>query len=397
MREIKDLCLDLSKIDQKEFRISSDPDKGLHLVCPKKNKWEWSADEKWLRSIVVNNEGRVVSCSFPKFGNYGEFPDDTRRLNQALADKGRVLFSHKEDGSLCVRSVVNGEVILRTRGTLFGGDDMDDGTPSFGSRFRKTAEEKYPILLDPTWYADDVTLLFEYVAPDNRVVVGYKEPDLVFLGGVDHAGPKFYLLDWPVVSSIAEQYGLNLVQVHELPDDPQLMLEEVRDWRSEGIVARCADGQVLVKVKSAYYLANHRMKFSMTYKTIVEFVKTAQVEDEKDLAEKLKSYDYDWEVVDEAKRLYARYQRAVDQADAWAIEAARLAGETDLRAVQTLAARHGELVTAGDPRHRKEFARVAGSQVPMVRTMMFLLYDRRYERLANLRERLIANECKTKK
>jgi hypothetical protein len=59
----KDGCafLDLSKVDRAEFKIMSE--NGLHLVCPKKNKWDWTQDEKWLRSVVVDDTGRIVSCS----------------------------------------------------------------------------------------------------------------------------------------------------------------------------------------------------------------------------------------------------------------------------------------------------------------------------------------------
>jgi len=374
--------LDLSRVDQKEFKVTSDPERDLHLVCPRKGKWSWDAEEKWLRSVVVDGSGRIRSCSFPKFGNYGEFPDDTDRLNRALAGNERVLFSHKEDGSLCVRSVVDGEVILRTRGTLYGGEDMDDGTPSFGSRFRKTAEEKYPILLDPAWMPEGATLLFEYVAPDNRVVVGYKEPDLVFLGGVSHH-PSPKLLTWDFLQALAKEYSLNLVRVHELPADPELMMKKVRDWRTEGIVARCAAGQVLVKVKSAYYLANHRMKFSMTYKVITEFVRTAQVLDEDDLVDKLRSYDYDWEVVEGAKELYGRYIAAKTQADEWKDKAAKLAAP--LMAGKDLK----------DPDCRKEFAMVACKQAPALKTMMFLIYDGRLARLRQFHQKLVDNECRS--
>lgn len=376
------LCLELSEVDQKEFKVVSDPERDLHLVCPRKGKWSWEPDEKWLRSIVVDGQGFVRSCSFPKFGNYGEFSDDTERLNKALAESEQVLFSHKEDGSLCVRSVVDGEVILRTRGTLYGGSDMDDGTPSFGSRFRRTAAEKYPVLLDPAWMPEGATLLFEYVAPDNRVVVGYKEPDLVFLGGVAHsASPK--LFTWDFSQALAREYSLNLVRVHELPTDPERMMEEVRDWRSEGIVARCAGGQVLVKVKSAYYLANHRMKFSMTYKVITEFVRTAQVLDENDLVDKLRSYDYDWEVIEGAKELYGRYAAAKAQADGWREKAAELAAP--LMAGKDLK----------DPACRKEFAMTACRQAPALKTMMFLIYDGRLARLSQFHQKLVDNECRS--
>ena len=70
--------LDLSAVDRSEFKIVSEC--GLNLVIPRKNKWSWDSNEKWLRSVVVDDNGLVVSCSWPKFGNFGEFLMDTDAL-----------------------------------------------------------------------------------------------------------------------------------------------------------------------------------------------------------------------------------------------------------------------------------------------------------------------------
>ena len=39
------VILDISKI-RSDFRTVSE--NGLNLVCPKKNVWDWSDEEKWL-------------------------------------------------------------------------------------------------------------------------------------------------------------------------------------------------------------------------------------------------------------------------------------------------------------------------------------------------------------
>ena len=87
--------LDLSKVNLNEFKIVTE--NNLHLVFPKKNKWDWEDGEKLLRSIVVDDKGFVVSSSWKKFCNYGESKTDTDILNNALANGGEVLFSHKEE------------------------------------------------------------------------------------------------------------------------------------------------------------------------------------------------------------------------------------------------------------------------------------------------------------
>ncbi len=370
--------IDLSSIDLAEFKLVRDG--GLVLVIPKKNKWDWTSEERWLRSVVVDaNTGRIVSCSWPKFGNYGEFRDDTEILNRALADGSPVLFTHKEDGSLCIRSVVDGKVVMRTRGTISGGES-DDGSETYGEKFRRVAAAKYPRLLDPTWMADDVSLLLEYVAPDNAVVVRYREEDLIFLGGVDHVGPN--ILPWGIAKIIAAEGKLRLVELKELPSDPLRLLEEVKEWRTEGVVARHM--QVLVKVKSAWYLANHRMKFSMKYKTIVEFVDLSGVADEDALVAKLREYDYDFEVVEGGREFYRRYERAKETADYQRAEAHDM-----FLAAKSLAS---GLQPDDKVAERKEFARIACAQPPVVKSMMFALYDGRTERVDAMVRKLILTE-----
>lgn len=375
-RENGIVILDLSTVDRTEFKIVSED--GIHLVFPKKNKWDWTDEEKWLRSIMVDNAGRVVSCSWPKFGNFGEFLTDTNTLKTALADGSPVLFTAKEDGSLCVRSVVNGQIIMRTRGTMFGGES-DDGSETYGEKFRRVAAAKYPKLLDPSWQSDK-SLLLEYIAPSNAIVVRYKEEDLIFLGGVEHDGPS--IIPWHDATMIAFLGGLRLVELKELPSDPVRLLEEVKDWRTEGVVARCCGDQVFVKVKSAWYLANHRMKYSMKYKTIVEFVGLSGVASEDELVAKLREYDYDFEVVEGGREFYRRYAAARDGALALRAEAEKICAESGIAVMlfDTEAAR------------RKYFAQIACAQSGPVKSMMFAFYDGRTERIDAMVRKLILTE-----
>jgi len=368
--------LDLSRIDRSEFKVVSE--NGFHLVYPKKNKWDWTLEERWLRSIIVGDDGAVLSCSWPKFGNFGEFLSDTDALKTALADGSTVRFTAKEDGSLLIRSVVNGQVIMRTRGTLFGGES-DDGSETYGEKFRRVAAAKYPKLLDPAWMPD-VSLLLEYIAPDNAVVVRYKDEDLIFLGGVEHRGPS--IIPWHDATMIAFLGGLRLVELKELPSDPVKLLEEVKEWRTEGVVARCDGDQVFVKVKSAWYLANHRMKYSMKYRTIVEFVALSGVASEDELVAKLREYDYDFEVVEGGREFYRRYAAARSAALELRAKAEELYAGSGI----------GIMLFDTEAARRKYFAQIACAQQPSIKSMMFALYDNRTERLDTVVRKLILSE-----
>lgn len=102
-------------------RLDEDPDsKGENvLVLPTKGNFmraaDWTEEELLFRSLMFNREtGQVVSAGLPKFFNYGESELDTILLNNKLAQGEPVLFTEKMDGSLLIRSVINGKVRLRT-------------------------------------------------------------------------------------------------------------------------------------------------------------------------------------------------------------------------------------------------------------------------------------------
>jgi len=374
--------LDIKKV-RSDFRIVSQD--GLHLVCPRKNVWDWEEEEKWLRSVVVDNDGFIVSCSWKKFGNYGEFSADTSSLNRALENGRPVRFSHKEDGSLCIRSVVNGQVIFRTRGTLYGGEPNEDGTASFGDKFKEVAQKNYPILLDTSWMTDR-SLLFEYVAPSNMIVIRYKTEDLVFLGFIIHSDLR--IGRWDELEVLAKEAKLNLVRLHHLPNDPIKLIDEVKTWKEEGLVVRCEDSQGnidqnFVKVKSAHYLANHRMKFSMKYPVMVEFIESANIKTESQLVVELQACDYDWEIIESAKEFYQRYETACCVADGFQKTAEKLTNEFFAEPSNA---------DKTNPSVRKQFAMIACNQHGLVRAMMFCTYDGKLDRLNNLRRKFILNE-----
>lgn len=366
--------LDINKIPP-DFRIISQD--GFHLIFPRKNLWDWKDDEKWLRSVVINNDGFVVSCSWKKFGNYGEFATDTSSLNFALKNGKPVFFSHKEDGSLCIRSVFNNQVVFRTRGTLYGGEE------SYGDRFKNIAKKCYPKLLDSMWM-NDRSLLFEYVSPTNKVVIKYESEDLIFLGFVIHS--NLHIGRWEELEDIATIANLRLVRLHNLPNDSVKLLNEVKDWKEEGIVARCEDSfgnqeQNFIKIKSAFYLANHRMKFSMKYSDIVEFIEGANIKDESQLVLELQSSNYDWEIIESAKEFYAKYLLACSNRDNLLNIAKGLVEEF-----------FSKKLNRKDPHVRKEFAKIACSQSSIIRSMMFCLYDNNIDGLDNINKRFVLSE-----
>lgn len=280
---------------------------GYVLVHPSRGKWDWAPDELGLRSVIFDAAGRLVSSGWPKFFNQNEWPDHDAVIAAELAF-GRALITHKHDGSLIIRSVLpDGRILFRTRDTFDGG--------KFAPLAEAVARAKYPALLDPTVFADG-SLLFEYVGGGNQIVVRYHgEDDLVLLGAARHNVPepgRARYLAYPELESVAGDLGLNLVETYPWAEMGIAgVLAQVQDWdRAEGVVVRSGDGQTLLKIKSAWYFAQHALRWHMTYESICRFALDGGIEDEDALTRKLAEAGWDWETSVTAREHFARYQAA---------------------------------------------------------------------------------------
>lgn len=355
--------LNRSLVDRKSFYIQEMDD--YTFIHPKQNKWDWSEDELLLRSTAVDRQGLVVSSGWPKFFNAGERPANDAHLDAALNNGEEVFFTEKLDGTLIIRSVLpDGRVIFRTRGTWDGGD--------FGALARSIATTRYPALLDPT-LMPDWSLLFEYVGPANLIVIAYSQEELWFLGAIRHADAHLMPVDQ--AQAFAREYGLRCVPLIELPRNLKGLQQAVRDWSDrEGVVVRLHRGQLLIKLKSARYLALHAMRANMSYALIVEYARGAEVKTDEELEAGLRELGYDYELCQIAKGHFRSYLEHLARSEAaWATA-------QQLHADFLAQANDPATPPADERERRKRFAMQATSQRDPLRAVLFALYDARPER-----------------
>ncbi len=242
---------------------------GLRLVIPKKSSaladHVWTPDNVHYRSRVETLAGKTVSQGFKKFMNLGQGPAglrvDTADVIRACLANDAVA-TVKIDGSLIVRSVYQGCVLLRTRG-------------AFGYEHQENAFEiavclrRYPCLLDPTFLPES-SLLLEWVSPANVIILKYKQPDLILVGAIDHRNLRYLRLS--DLQTIAADLGVPLVEFFRLDPDGWASLYQslAGDSEREGYVVRIYDEQTLVKVKCAPYLAKHAFKYGMSAGKLVD-------------------------------------------------------------------------------------------------------------------------------
>jgi len=115
---------------------------------------------------------RIVRRPLSKFFNVGE--RDETQLNRLNFGKSHSVYT-KEDGSMIVPfEVVYGSGIIRW-GTKMGLTDVALKAEEFVSKnpkYQKFAKE---------CIARDISPIFEYVAPDNRIVLKYEQESMILL------------------------------------------------------------------------------------------------------------------------------------------------------------------------------------------------------------------------
>jgi hypothetical protein len=242
-----------------DFLFMRHPEKPWTLIIPRRHGIFWTGDMLWYRSRIQHDDGRIVSLGLPKFRNLGDWEADRAQLDKAIAEKRPVQFSEKLDGTLVIRSVFEGEVIVRMR-NHFGLD------PEFGTgrvaEINALIDTDMPELRDPD-FGSWAHLLFEYVSPINQIVVRHETPRLVCIGAVDPAGPR-------VMSPLEVQSYLCPPHWHFAESDcmvfasvPDLCEHVERTFAGrEGIVVKI--GSTLLKIKTAEYLRMHRQLSTLT-------------------------------------------------------------------------------------------------------------------------------------
>jgi hypothetical protein len=247
--------IDLQSIDRDNFMVHPHVIVGevCYLVQPKFIGAKWTRDNLHFRSSVWNSDGELISASFKKFFNWDEQPDLAYKPFSLTANGGCQLIE-KIDGSTLIVSKYKGELIIRTRGTV-DATKLDNGYEIEGLLKSNDGIQKF-FDMNPV---PEVSLLFEWTSPANKIVLNYgEEPCLVLIGVINH---KDYSL-WPqdeldVFSIIAHFRRPRTFQFNSI----QEMIDAVEALKGqEGICCYCNGGQDIRKIKSAWYLSLHRMK-----------------------------------------------------------------------------------------------------------------------------------------
>ncbi|MBC8101149.1 MAG: hypothetical protein H7Z41_00995 [Cytophagales bacterium] len=374
-----------AQLKNKGFMVKEQEGGAYLLIHPSRGKYDWEADELRFRSVVLDAKtGNLVSSGWPKFFNQGEWADHDAAIAAQLTT-GRAVITHKHDGSLLIRSVLpDGRILFRTRDTFDGG--------KFAPLAEAVARTRYPALLDPTVWPHG-SLLFEYVGAGNQIVVRYEgDDDLILLGAAEHTEAGATYLPYRELARVAEAHALRLVETYDwasqTAEGVAAVLGLVQGWdKAEGVVVRSEDGQTLLKIKSAWYFAQHALRWHLTYEAICRFVIDGGITDEDALTAALMQAGWDFETTIAARGHFQTYQARRAEA-----EQVKAAAQSILAAFEAETA--GQF--AGDERARRKafatrlFGPEATAEVRDLAKYCFLAYDNKTAQMeAALLRRLI--------
>lgn len=245
----------------------------------------------FAKGIVFRREPyRLVSLPLLKIYNLGErsvTAADLATIASELTD-GRVHFLRKLDGTLVQRFEDGGRVWFTTRGVIEGARYMgaqDEDAPDRLNHFdflgeaRKIAATSYPRLLEVERELAGLSLMFEFLHPETRVITDYGDRrDLVLLAAFDRERLRY--LPHAELEALAAGHGF--VCVDHMPVNGGSLVERIDDLLAslkgtdqEGVVLTVEHPTAVTyraKVKSPDYLRILRMTVTCSYARTAEMI-----------------------------------------------------------------------------------------------------------------------------
>ncbi|AWM38948.1 RNA ligase [Gemmata obscuriglobus] len=248
-----------------------------------------TAHQLFAKGLVYRRDPfELVSLPLVKIYNLGEKNVSAADLAGIAAGPGnaRLHFLHKLDGTLIQRFQHRGRVYFTTRGMIEGGPcygTQDEDAPARTRNFdflgtaRRLAARKYPALVEPRPEFENLTLVFEFIHPETRVITNYGDrEDLVLHACFDKVDYRYRT--FAELKELAAAHALAHVEEfapagHTLGEQIESLLASIAGTDQEGTVITIEhDHRVVyrVKVKGPDYLRVLKLVVTCTYDRTVE-------------------------------------------------------------------------------------------------------------------------------
>lgn len=202
-----------------------------------------------LRGITFNAEtGDILSRPYHKFFNIGE-REETLPHNVPIHDPHHVL--EKLDGSMVHAFIQpDGDLVFATRAgvTDIARTAFDFALKTY-PKFASTVRE---------FCARGMTPVFEYMSPENMVVVRHRTSKLILTGGREHVSGQY--LSYHDLQQWGSEMGVPVVGAFDPVRDLDQWIASVRgEQENEGYIVRFPCG-AMAKVKNDWYVKVHKTR-----------------------------------------------------------------------------------------------------------------------------------------
>lgn len=247
--------LEFYQNNKEDFIVKKHPTNDLYIVKYRHSGIDWENPySRDARGLVLDKNSNIVSRPYPKFFNYQELKnreslsEGVRKLSDW--DDGKYYVYEKLDGSLAVVSSYRGKLIYSSTGSIYG--EFPD---KFEKWFKKNLNKRQ--MQELKKLSKNYTLMFEYVSPDNRIVVPYNKEEMIFHGMIETKSGK-EIIKPAILNSIAKTLDLSVATKFDLSLDRILKLQkQSMDGNIfEGFVVKFETGKSL-KIKLDEYVELH--------------------------------------------------------------------------------------------------------------------------------------------
>lgn len=220
----------------------------------------YAAMRREFRGIIFDNNGQLIRRPFHKFFNYSERVETTFNLD--LSDW---VVMDKLDGSMVAPFIVGERLIWGTKvGETTFSKDVSDFIASQSIEYDEFAR----------WtITQNITPIFEWISPNNRIVLKYDKPNLVLTALRRMDNGRYITNDY--VEYMARAYSVPCVTEITYRDVADIYKAE----DTEGVVLRNEQGHLL-KIKADWYVRLHRTKDELRFeKDLLSLILNNQIDD----------------------------------------------------------------------------------------------------------------------
>ena len=222
----------------------------------------------WCRGLMFNlTTGEIACRPMEKFFNYHEWSNNSTDLPESEYWNAFT----KHDGSLVSTYIHNDKVYLKSKYSL-DSEQAIKATEIFKDNFIDigiTHKEIINILTKE--FGGLITINYEYVAPDNIIVVPYSKSEILPINSIFCETGQYQPNEETIVST-----KINNVILEDWIED----VYDDKETLHEGYVIESEDKSVRFKVKTNRYSAAHKLKDNInSLKKLVDVVSSGQIDD----------------------------------------------------------------------------------------------------------------------